>query len=76
MKLLCEAIHPEFRVYCGLEKGHLTDHVGLIGQVPVVWPNSDQDDERVARVVVKVLAGLFIAGAILSFACAFMIATG
>lgn len=74
MTILCEAIHPEFRVYCGLPRGHLTDHVGMIGQVPVVWPNSDHDEERVARAIINLVMVLFFFGALLSFACAGVIA--
>ncbi len=70
MTILCEAIHPEFRVYCGLPRGHHTYHVGMVGKVPVMWPNSDHDETRVAKAVIYTVAGLFALGAMLAFACA------
>jgi hypothetical protein len=75
MTILCEAIHPEFRVYCGLSRGHLDDHVGMIGKVPIVWPNYNHDDERVARAAINLVVGLFIIGAVLAIACAAIAAT-
>ncbi len=74
MTILCDAIHPELRIYCGLSRGHHTDHVGMIKGEPVVWPNNDHDEERVAKAVIKLVVGLFIIGAVLSFACAGVIA--
>lgn len=76
MNQLCEAIHPKFRVYCGLEKGHHTDHVAMIGETPEIWPNNDHDEERVARIAINVVLGLLVVGAVLSFACGMLIAAG